>query len=162
MNCIFRRMRRNMHALIEIVQTISEQLYCPNRCWIAELKRISLQLTQNACGRDSLGDQWTTTSRQFLKCCHSMPVKIAAHAVVDRLLTNASDFSDFLDHSSLRDEQHGLYSLESAFVFGIFQRFLEPRRVRSIKAQFCEALCFSHEPSLLLMFYFSKNFCHFT
>src|SRR5262249_6118783 len=149
-------------AVVEIAQTIRESLYRPNRRRIAKPKWIPPQLTQDAgCGH-LLGGQWTATSRRFIKRFYLMLVKITSHPIVYGLLTNACDFGDFNDRSPLSDQKHCLQSLKGAFVIHIIHGFLEPRRVGSIEAKFCKALCSSHWPSLLPMLYFSKNFCRFT
>jgi hypothetical protein len=85
--------------------------------------------------------------------------EVEGDPVVDRLPTDTGKGSHFIEGSPLGYQQYGLHTLKRAFIGSALQRFLEPQLIVTIEAKFGWPLCCSHESSVYLMLYFSKNVC---
>src|SRR4029453_16981230 len=77
-----------------------------------------------------------------------MALQVELEPVVDGLPADARQPRDPADGGPLGHPQHGLHALEEAFISHALQRFLEPRAIVTIEAQFRWAFRDSHTSSV--------------
>src|SRR4029450_2111811 len=77
-----------------------------------------------------------------------MPPQVELDPVVDCRHTDTRQLRDLADGVPLGHPQHGLHALEEAFISHPLQRFLEPRAIVTIEAQFRWAFRDSHTSSV--------------
>jgi hypothetical protein len=86
-----------------------------------------------------------------------MLLQVKLDPVVDGLPADARQLRDLADGVALGHPQHGLHALEEPFICNALERFLKPKDIVTIEAQFSWAFRGSHAFSVDLQNAFFKK-----